>query len=98
MEITPSKIVALCLVIIYAVAAIVSGGLAAIPGIAILLVPPLGLIIAGDKPWGFSMHGENVLISFCWALVSIGWGATSTNVFRKTARGNGSTAGLFLNG
>ena len=44
MVITVSKIVALCLALIYTAIAVAMTGFAAIPGMMILLVPPLGLI------------------------------------------------------
>jgi len=44
MVITPSKLLALCLVVIYASAAIVSSGLIALQGVAMVLLPPLCLI------------------------------------------------------
>ncbi|MCS7468613.1 hypothetical protein NZK35_18320 [Stieleria sp. ICT_E10.1] len=42
--ITVSKIVALCLALLYTAIAVAMTGLAAIPGMMILLAPPLGLI------------------------------------------------------
>ena len=44
MVITLSKIVALCLALIYSGIAIAMSGFAVIPGMMILLIPPLGLI------------------------------------------------------
>ena len=44
MVITLSKIVALCLVIVYTAISVFMAGFAAIPGMMILLIPPLGLI------------------------------------------------------
>lgn len=44
MPITLSKIAALCLVIVYTSISVFMAGFVAIPGMMILLVPPLGLI------------------------------------------------------
>ncbi|WP_144054896.1 hypothetical protein [Rhodopirellula europaea] len=44
MVVTLSKIAALCLVIVYTSISVFMAGFVAIPGMMILLVPPLGLI------------------------------------------------------
>jgi hypothetical protein len=49
MAVTFSKIFALCLVLIYTGIAVAVSGPAAIPGMMILLVPPLGLICFAEE-------------------------------------------------